>query len=202
MTEQRTDSILADWLERRDRGDTIPPQTVIAAHPECASELRARFAALEFVDMALARGARASEPSRIDDYRIALEDYSTRLLPSIDWQSTATGNIRVLNDTGDFYRFFDATPQTEFLYGCVQRTIEHDLPEETEFLRRYDTFRKQLNLVVDMPDRVLDLLFRFLHQNKGTLSGRSREKEFTALTDDEVDRIEAIYREVFVDRDH
>lgn len=139
---------------------------------------------------------------RIDDYRIALEDYSTRLLPSIDWQSTATGNIRVLNDTGDFYRFFDATPQTEFLYGCVQRTIEHDLPEETEFLRRYDTFRKQLNLVVDMPDRLLDLLFRFLHQNKGTLSRRSREKEFTALTDDEVDRIEAIYREVFVDRDH
>ncbi len=41
------------------------------------------------------------------------------MLPVIDWKSTEKGNVRVLNDTSDFYRFFDATPQTEFLYGCV-----------------------------------------------------------------------------------
>ena len=23
-------------------------------------------------------------------------------------------------DTGDYYRFFDATPQTEFLYRCIE----------------------------------------------------------------------------------
>jgi hypothetical protein len=136
---------------------------------------------------------------RINDYRTALEDYSTRLLPSIDWQPTENGNVRVLNDTGDLYRFFDATPQTEFLYGCVQRTIEQDLPAEAEFLRSYDAFRKDLNLIVDMPDSLLDLLFRFLRQNGGILSRRGREKEFAALTDDEVDRIEAIYQEVFAE---
>ena len=108
-------------------------------------------------------------------------------------------SVRVLNDTGDFYRFFDATPQTEFLYGCVQRTIAQDLPEEAAFLKRYDAFRAELDLMVDMPDRLSDLLFRFLHQNGGTLSRRGREREFAALTDEEVERIEGVYRDAFAD---
>jgi len=134
---------------------------------------------------------------RIDDYRAALEDYSQRLLPLVQWEPTEHGNVRVLNNTGDFYRFFDATPQTEFLYGSVKRTIELDMPQEAEFLRRYDAFRNDLNLIVDMPDRLSDLLFRCLHQNVGTLSRRRRKREFAALTDDEVSRIEEIYRDEF-----
>ena len=136
---------------------------------------------------------------RMDGYRAALEDYSRRLLPAVDWEPTDDGNIRVLNDTGDFYRFFDATPQTEFLYGCVQRTIEQDLPEEAAFLQRYDAFRAELNRMLDLPDRLSDLLFRFLHQNGGTLSRRGREREFAALTDEEVERIKVVYRDVFAD---
>jgi hypothetical protein len=136
---------------------------------------------------------------RIDAYRAALEDYSQRLLPVVDWEPTDNGNVRVLNDTGDFYSFFDATLQTEFLYGCVQKTIEQDLPEEADFLKRYDAFRSRLNLMVDMPDRLSDLLFRFLHQNGGRLSRSGREKEFAALSDEEVSRIQVIYREIFAD---
>ncbi len=138
---------------------------------------------------------------RIHDYRAALEDYSQRLLPVVNWEPTEDGNVRVLNDTSDFYRYFDATSQTEFLYGCAQRTIEHDLPDEAGFLKRYDAFRNELNLIVDMPERLSDLLFWFLHQNGGSLSRRAREKEFAALTDEEAARIEAIYREVFADSD-
>lgn len=134
---------------------------------------------------------------RIDDYRRVLEDYSARLLPLVEWQATDDGNVLVLNDTGDFYRFFDATPQTEFLFGCVQKTIEHDLPEEAEFLRRYDAFRSRLGMVADMPDRLSDLLFRFLSQNGGKLLRGAREKEFAALTDEEARRIENIYDEIF-----
>jgi hypothetical protein len=134
---------------------------------------------------------------RIADYRVALEDYSSRLLPAIEWEPTENGNVRVLNDTGDFYRFFDATAQTEFLYGCVQQTVEHDLPDEAAFLRRYDAFRSDLGQIVDMPDRLSDLLFRFLNQNGGKLSRRGREKEFAALTDEEVRKIEDIYDRLF-----
>src|SRR5690606_29246649 len=65
---------------------------------------------------------------RIDRYREVLESYSARLLPLIRWEATETFNVRVVNDTADFYRFFDATPHAQFLYECVQQTIEHDLP--------------------------------------------------------------------------
>ncbi len=134
---------------------------------------------------------------RIGDYRRALESYSTRLLPLIQWEPTPSGNVRVLNETADFYRFFDATPHAEFLYQCVEQTIEVDLPAETNFLKAYDIFRREVADIVDMPDRTSDLLFRFLHQNNGALSKRGREHEFERLTDDEIAQIESVYAEAF-----
>ncbi len=134
---------------------------------------------------------------RLDSYRSVLEDYSRRLLPAIDWRPTADGNAEVLNDTADFYRFFDATPHAEFLYACVRKTIEEDLPRETRFLARYDQFRSQIETIVDMPDRTIDLLFRFLHQHGGRLSKRARETEFAQLTETEVTAIERAYHLAF-----
>ena len=130
---------------------------------------------------------------RIDEYRRILESYSRRLLPHVRWRPTDRGNVEVLNDTTDFYRYFDATPHAEFLFQCVTRTIDVDLPEEARFLKAYDGFKASVSLMIDMPDRLLDLLFRFLHQNGGKLSRRARDKEFAALTEDEITRIEALY---------
>lgn len=134
---------------------------------------------------------------QIDAYRSVLESYSERLLPLIEWEATDSFNVRVLNDTGDFYRFFDATPHAEFLYACVRKTIEEDLPNETGFLRRYDQFKRRIEDFIEMPERMINLLFRFLQQNDGHLSNRAREKEFAALTDDETRQIEAIYQDIF-----
>lgn len=139
----------------------------------------------------------AAIQDKINEYRGVLESYSQRLLPLVEWEPTPEFNVRVLNDTGDFYRFFDATPHAEFLYACVQRTIERDLPEETAFLQRYDQFRRQVDASIDMPERLTDLLLRFLHQNGGHLSNRACEKEFAALTNEEAGRIEAIYAQTF-----
>jgi hypothetical protein len=137
---------------------------------------------------------------RIEDYRRALESYSARLLPLVQWEPTPSGAVRVLNETADFYRFFDATPHAEFLYRCVEQTIDVDLPTETHFLKAYDIFRRDLASVVDMPDRTADLLFRFLRQNNGALSKRGRENEFEQLTDSEIEHIESAYAEAFSDQ--
>jgi len=48
-----------------------------------------------------------------------------------------------------------------------------------------------------MPDRTADLLIRFLHQNGGKLSNRARSKEFSALTDEEVQVFENKFEEIF-----
>ena len=134
---------------------------------------------------------------RIGDYRRTLESYSGRLLPFIKWEPTDKRNVRVLNETADYYRFFDATPHAQFLYECVARTIDTDLPAETRYLQAYDMFRRYVTEIVDMPGGTIDLLFRFLRQNKGVLSKRGRDKEFAKLTDDEVVKIEASYADAF-----
>ena len=135
--------------------------------------------------------------ARIDDYRAVLEAYSQRVLPLVEWRATDRGNVEVLNDTGDFYRYFDATPQAEFLYGCVQKTVEEDLAVETDYLRRYDAFRDSVVSLIEMPDRTVDLLFRMLRQNAGTLSKRARENEFAKLSPAEVKKVEEAYHAAF-----
>jgi len=134
---------------------------------------------------------------RITAYKGVLESYSSRLLPCVQWEATQNGNVTVLNDTADFYRFFDATPHAEFLYECVRQTIELDLPNETNFLRNFDAFRAGIENMIDMPERTLNNLFGFLRQNDGRLSKRARENEFAELTQDEVARIEQLYTDAF-----
>lgn len=92
---------------------------------------------------------------------------------------------------------YDATPHVEFLYACVEKTIRFDLPEEVEFLKKYDHFKAHINNIVDMPASVVDLLFNFLKQNEGHLSHRALEKEFASLDADEIKRIEELYASIW-----
>jgi len=133
----------------------------------------------------------------ITPYKSVLESYSRPLLGLIEWEPSAAGNVRVLNDTANYYRYFDATAHAEFLYRCVEQTIEQDLPQEVAYLEAYDRFSKGLQQIVDMPERKVDLLHKFLRQQNGRLSKRARTNEFSALTDEEVVRIETLYRDSF-----
>lgn len=133
----------------------------------------------------------------IGTYRAVLQGYSSAVLPLIRWEPTGQGNVRVLNETADFYRFFDATPHAELLFHCVEETVARDLPQETSFLQAYDRFAERIQDIVDMPAGTVHLLFRFLRQNGGTLSARARRREFAALDDGEVRRAESIFAEEF-----
>jgi Fic family protein len=134
----------------------------------------------------------------IDDYRIVLEAYSHPLLDVIEWEKTEDNNVKVLNDTLDYYRYFDATKQAEFLYDCVHDTIENIIPNEVSYLTNYDEFKRYLDDEFEMPDKLVALLVLFLNQNDGKLSKRAREKEFTSLNDTEVNEIERNYKSIFI----
>lgn len=138
---------------------------------------------------------------RIEDYRSILQGHSTPLMPFIDWRPTAARNVEVLNDTADLYRYFDCTAEAEFLYSCVQRTVEQDLPREIEYLERHDEAVRRVMDTVEMPDRLAQNVIMFIRQNGGTLSKRRREKEFLALTDEEVKALESIVSETFEEFD-
>ena len=50
----------------------------------------------------------------------------------------------------------------------------------------------------EMPDKLVSMLVKFLEQNNGVLSKRAMEKEFSALSQKEVEQIESEYNSIFL----
>ena len=134
---------------------------------------------------------------RIAKYTSTLQAHSGPLMPFIEWRATPERNVEVLNDTADLYSYFDATEAAEFLYACVQQTIEIDLPKEISYLQAHDTAEREIMNLIEMPDRLAKDLIMFIRQNNGKLSGKRRTREFAKLTDEEVGDVEAIIRDAF-----
>jgi hypothetical protein len=128
-------------------------------------------------------------------YDAALEAYSTDLIPLVEFDLDDQGQMTVHNSTAGFYRYIDLTPQTEALYGFIQRVIEVDLVEELKFLWNYDETKQAIQAIVDMPDRLIDLFIRLCLQNGNVLSATKRRSLFERLTDDEIHRMEAAVQE-------
>lgn len=135
---------------------------------------------------------------RIDAYRATLEHFSRPRLLLTQWETTPELNVHVLNDTRDLFRFFDATNEAEFLSACVLETVRNTLPREVEYLRDYDMAKRRIQAFLEMPEPQFDLMLGFLRQNGGCFSKRAREKEFTALTNEEVSAIEGIYADLLL----
>ena len=137
---------------------------------------------------------------KIEDYRNVLQNCSHPLLDFIEWKKTKDNNIKVLNETIDYYRYFDATPLAEFLFDCVDYTIQKIIPAEVSYLQKYDAMKTWLDDHFQMPDKTVALLIRFLEQNNGTISKRAREKEFASLKNDEIKVIEETYKEIMLEQ--
>jgi hypothetical protein len=134
---------------------------------------------------------------RLDEYGRTLRGHTAPLMPCIDWRPTAERNVEVVNDTADIYRYFDCTGAAEFLYSCVERTVNEHLPREIDYLRRHDRALQRIMETVEMPDRQAENLVLFIRQNEGRLSRNRREAGFAQLTDEEVARIERIVTDAF-----
>jgi hypothetical protein len=85
----------------------------------------------------------------------------------------------------------------DFLYSCVEQTIEQDLPSELAFLEAFERFSDGVQQIVDMPAIRIELLRKFMEQGRGRLPQRAREREFAALTAAETQRVERLYGEAF-----
>lgn len=135
--------------------------------------------------------------NRIDEYQSILESYSSQRIDLIEWKPTADHNVKILNNTIDLYRYYDLTKQVEFLYECVEETIEQIIPEELDYLEKYDRVTKYINNYLSLPDTKVDLLIKLLNQNNGRLSKNKRQMEFGDITDEEVSSIEENFQSIF-----
>lgn len=135
---------------------------------------------------------------RPQDYDASLESFSKPLLQLVEHKLDGHGRMTVLNDTRDLYRYVDCTFLTETLFSFVEETIEKELPAEILFLQQYDTARRLMRDVVDLPNRPADLFLRLCLQNNGTLSKAKRQlPEYAALSELEIAGLEAAVAEAF-----
>lgn len=118
-------------------------------------------------------------------YDQVLESFSKPIFDFISWRWTSEQEIAVANDTGDLYRYFDATAFAEYLYDRVADTVRRDLKDELGFVAVFDHAFTAVREIVDMPDQRVSLFVRLCMQNGGCLSGAKRQ-HFSELTDDEI----------------
>lgn len=133
----------------------------------------------------------------IDEYRDVLRAHSSPLMNFIEWEPAEKGNLRVMNETADFYRYFDCTEEVEFLYKCVEETINHDVPDELRYLKLHDEAMRKIMDTVSLSNRLAEDFIMFMRQNDWKLPKRRRENEFKLLTDEEVKNLELMVRETF-----
>ena len=62
--------------------------------------------------------------------------------------------------------YFDAAKQAEFLYECVNDTIDNVIPKEVEYLQKYDEMKRYLDDDFKMPTRTQ--LYSFVSWNRIT----------------------------------
>jgi hypothetical protein len=124
-------------------------------------------------------------------YDAALESFAKPLLSLIDWEFFEDEQrVLVRGSTADHYRYFDATPLAEYLYGRVAETVRKDLAEELDFLSRFDLAYEGVRGVVDMPNKKVSLFVRLALQNGGRLP-KVRRKHFDELNEAEIAAMEA-----------
>jgi hypothetical protein len=136
--------------------------------------------------------------NHIRDYDNVLEKYSKPLMQRIRYDKTSGGEIIVTNQPGiePYFRYPDLTDQCIYLIRTIHATLTDDMPEELLFIQRYDEAKKELQQIVDMPDKKLTNMMMFLHQNKGVFPKRRRE-QFSELTDQEIQQMQDAYRTVY-----
>jgi hypothetical protein len=143
-----------------------------------------------FVPEGLIFPVSAAMLKNVIDYDQSLESFSRPLMTLVEYSLNDQGRMTVQNETADWYRFPDLTPQAEALFRFIELTIDNELVAELAFLANYDQTRKAIQEIVDMPDRKIDVFIQACLQNNGRLSARKRASHFDYLSNEEVKRME------------
>ncbi len=131
-------------------------------------------------------------------YDQALENYSNPVLQHISYKKNNEGEISISNkkEIEFYFQYPDFTQQCIYLAETIITSVMEDMPQELEFIKNYDELKTEIKNMVDMPDKMLNQIIMFLHQNKGVMPKR-RRKEFSKLTDEEIAKMEKLYTEIF-----
>ncbi|MCC6192824.1 MAG: Fic family protein [Burkholderiales bacterium] len=133
------------------------------------------------------------------DYLAALESFSrpARQL----WDVTYIADNEFLFDfrsTPLVYAHWSGETAAEFVARCAEQALAQSLIDETVFLQAYDRAYQQIDREFDLPNRTINLLIQWIHQNNGRMPERRRSAhELLLLKPPQIERIETIVRDRF-----
>jgi Fic/DOC family protein len=136
--------------------------------------------------------------ANLDDYVNVLERFSKPMLARTSYNPEHPASVATGNDAL-YFRYFDATDQVAFLYRALERTIDHDLETEIDFLIAFDQARGDLNKLADWPDKSLDLFIRLVHQNNYALSEAKHRAHFAWMSDEEAKNFSDVVKGAFLE---
>lgn len=101
-------------------------------------------------------------------------------------------------ETISSYKIERETPskKREAEQNYVGETINPYLQKIHLFLVNYDSAKLAVQEIIDMPDKLIDLIIKFIYQNHGVLAKSKRSRYFELLTDDEVLKLEKIISKI------
>ena len=132
-------------------------------------------------------------------YDACLETFSVPVKALVEYEFDDSFAMKVLSDSAYLYRYFDATPIVDYLYACINQTIEVGLKVELELLHKFRQVKQTLDREMDISNIDLNRFMNFCHQNSGRLSLRKRKRFFEKYSDEQVIRMEKVYCSYFND---
>ncbi len=134
----------------------------------------------------------------IEEYDRILEAYSKPLLSFIKFSLDIQGELTIQNpsETTAYFKYPNLTIQCEYLFNTTVAAIAK-IENELDYLNKYDLLKRAINNHLDLPDKLLNNLIIFIHQNQGVLS-KNKRKQFEKLTDSEIELVEKMYDDVFL----
>ena len=134
----------------------------------------------------------------IEAYDSILESYSKPLLNFITFSLDTQGELTIQNPSAvvSYFKYPNLTKQCEYIFNTLVEAI-HKIENELEYLNRYDLLKNEIGNHLDLPDKLLNSLIIFIHQNKGILS-KNKRKLFEKLTNDEIETVEKLYNTIFL----
>jgi len=131
----------------------------------------------------------------IQAYDATLEIFSKPLMQAIErYDLSDDGVLNVMSETKIFYQYIDFTRFAEYLFECIELTINEYFKAELDFIVRYDKTKLSIQKIVDMPDIKIDRIIRCIAQNKGVLGTKMRRTYFSELSADKIGAIEAVVK--------
>jgi len=131
-----------------------------------------------------------------DRYQDTLNLFSRPLLQIIEYSMSHYGEMTVVGDTIDAYRYFDATGIAENLFSFIEDTIEIDFIRELNFLKLFATAQRDIESYIDgLSGKEIRLFIRL--KDRYPLSAKKRERFFSMLTNEQIKHMEQLVRDAF-----